>query len=330
MPRDPVTIQRDAAITILDVRQQPLAEGRAHPPVATPRVELAPGLTLGKLNTQLADLIANACEFRGHFYYSPHRPYGWRYDYVLEQPLDEAHRSRWDQDDVIRLALALSRFIRDNADSGQYAARVTEYANGELRVMPYDCGELRHVYTMSDPHDSTTRDWLDADEARRLAELIAAFRSAGELPRRIRQAFWKLEHTAWEYYADVILPVLTAGLEGLLSTSNELPTKQFVTRVPLLAQELGITRVSRTFCSRIYEARSQGAHGGDIELFQSASRRPAALKMLALLQSVLRAAVLRAIRDASFRSVFEDDALIRNRWPVERRHRWWRWRRVRI
>jgi hypothetical protein len=293
-------------------------------------VQLAPGLTLGKLDTQLADLIANACEFRGHFYYSPHRAYGWRYDYVLDQPLDEAHCSRWDQDELIRLALALSRFVRDNADSGQYAARVTEHANGELRVMPYDCGELRQVYRMSDPHDSVIRDWLDADEAHRLAELIEAFRSAGELPRRVGQAFWKLEHAAWEYYADVILPVLVAGLEGLLTTSNELPTRQFVTRVPLLAQELGIAGVTRTFCSRMYEARSQGAHGGDIELFQSASRRPAALKMLALLQSVLRAAVLRAIRDASFRSVFEDDALIRNRWPVERRHPWWRRRRVRI
>jgi hypothetical protein len=64
--------------------------------------------------------------------------------------------------------------------------------------MPYDCGEVRHVYRMSDTHDSTIRDWLDADEARRLAELIAAFRSAGGLPRRVGQAFWKLEHTARE------------------------------------------------------------------------------------------------------------------------------------
>ena len=143
----------DVLLVMVSGVSVPVEEGRAHPPVAAPRVELAPGLTIGKLNTQLADLIANACEFRGHFYYSPHRPYGWRYDYLLEQPLDEAHRSRWDQDEFIRLALALSRFVRDNADSGQYAARVTEYADGELRVMPHDCGELRHVYRMSDPHD---------------------------------------------------------------------------------------------------------------------------------------------------------------------------------
>ena len=211
----------DVLLVMVSGVSVPVEEGRAHPPVATPRVELAPGLTLGKLNTELADLIANACEFRGHFYYSRYRPYGWRYDYVLEQPLAEARCcSRWDQDELIRLALALSRFVRDNADSGQYATRVTEYVNGELRVMPYDCRELRHVYRMSDPHDSTIRDWLDADEARRLAELIEAFRSAGRLPGRVEQAFWKLEHTAWEYYADVILPVLAAGLEGLLSTSD--------------------------------------------------------------------------------------------------------------
>ena len=319
----------DVLLVMVSGVSVPVEDGRAHPPVAAPRVQLAPRLTLGKLDTRLAELIANACEFRGHFYYSPHRPYGWRYDYVLEQSLEEAHRSRWDQDESIRLALALSRFVRDNADSGQYAARVTEYANGQLRVMPNDCGELRHVYRMSDPHDSTIRDWLDADEARQLAELLAAFHSTGELPPRVRQAFWKLEHAAWEYYADVILPVLTAGLEGLLNEQR--PTDQAV-RHACAAPRAGVgdRRREPFFCSRIYKARSQGAHGGDIELFQSASRRPAALKMLALLQSVLRTAVLRSIMDTSFRSVFEDDALIRDRWPVERRHGWWRWRRVHI
>jgi hypothetical protein len=300
-------------------------EGRAHPPVDSPAVELAEGLTLGELGNELVELVMNAGEFRGHFHYTTHGRPGCRYAYVLEQPLSEVHQGRWDHDELIRLALALSRLVRDNSDSGEYAARITEYENGELRVIPQDCMELRHVYRMLEE-----RDWLDTSEAQALGELIAAFRSAGELPKRLRQAFWKAEKISWERYLDVVLPVLAAALEGMLSTSPEQVTKQFVTRVPLLANELGIAGVSKRFCRDMYKARSQGAHGGDIDLLQPGAQRAEAVRKVALLQTVLRAAVRRGIADPEFRAVFEDDEAIRKRWPVERRRPLLRWGRVRI
>lgn len=301
-------------------------ERQAHPPVRRPSVRLADGLNIGVFDGDFAELVMNACEFRGHFYFTTANRPGGRYAYVLDQPVTAAFTSGWDPDELIRLAVALSRYVRDNADSGQYAARVTEYSGGEVRIMPYDCTELRHVYRMGEEE----RDWLDEREAEELAELISAFRAIGELPERVGQAFWKVEHTAWERYLDVVQPAMVSALEGLLSTSREQLTRQFVTRVPLVAVELGIAGVSKTFCRRMYDARSQGVHGRGIDLFQPGARRSDAVRQVALLQAVLRAIVRRAIEDPVFRSVFDDDANVRQRWPVEVPHRRWRWRRIRI
>jgi hypothetical protein len=190
--------------------------------------------------------------------------------------------------------------------------RVTEYADGDVRVMPCDCMELRHVY-----RTGADRDWLDEGEANELAQLISAFHSAGELPARVRQAFWKAEHVVWERYIDVVQPVLVSALEGLLSTSREQLTRQFVTRVSSIATELGVPGVTKTFCRRMYDARSQGVHGSDIDLFRPGAQRTEAVRQVALVQTFLRAAVRRAIEDPAFRSVFEEDERIRQRWPVE-------------
>jgi hypothetical protein len=267
----------------------------------------------------------NACTFRGHYFF-PVRQYGCRYAFVLEraQPVRGA-KTQWDPAQMLREALALGRLVRDNDHSTEYAALVTEYDSGELRVMPHDGGNSRYVYRMLDG-----RDWLDAVEAAELAELLAAFWSGVALPRRLARALWMSEHVAWERYLDVILPALVTALEGMLSTSNRQVTKQFVTRLPALAAELGIPGVSKSFCRKMYQARSQGAHGTDIDLFQHEARHEETIKEVARLQTVLRAAVRRGIEDPEFRARFEDEKGVRACWPVEARRRLWRWPRERL
>lgn len=243
-------------------------ERQAHPPVRRPSVRLADGLTIGAFDGDLAELVMNACEFRGHFYFTTANRPGGRYAYVLNQPVTAAFTSGWDPDELIRLAVALSRYVRDNADSGQYAARVTEYSGGEVRIMPYDCMELRHVYRMSEEE----RDWLDAGEAEELAELISAFRAVGELPERVGQAFWKVEHTAWERYLDVVQPAMVSALEGLLSTSREQLTGN-LSRVsrssPSSSASRGSQRRSAGGCTTralrasTAEASTSSSHGRD-------------------------------------------------------------------
>ncbi len=299
-------------------------EHRAYPPAGDPSAQLGRGLSIQQPASDLVGLVMNACEFRGHYFF-PERQYGCRYALLLEQPLSEAYTFRWDPEQVIRDALALSRLVRDNDHSTEYAARVTEYDGGELRVMPHDGGESRYVYRMLNE-----RDWLDAAEAETLAGLLAAFWSVGELPRRLQRTLWASEHVAWERYLDVILPSLVAALEGMLNTSKQQVERQFRTRVPALAEELGVPDVSKRLCRRMYEARSQGAHGTDIDLLKPEVRRDERVRQLARLQAVLRGAVRRGIEDPAFRAAFESDESVRARWRVTVRRRFWWWRRVRL
>lgn len=299
-------------------------EFQAHPPAGDPPFDLGRGLSIKQLTPDLAELVMNACTFRGHYFFAE-RQFGCRYAFVLEQPLSEAHTFRWDPGQVIRAALVLSRLVRDNAHSTEYAARVTEYENGKLRVMPHDGGESREVHRMLDE-----RDWLDDNEARELADLLAAFWSPATLPRRLERALWASEHVAWERYLDVILPGLVAAIEGMLNTSKRQLTRQFGTRVAALAAELDVSDVSRTFCRRMYEARSQGAHGDDVDLFKPEARRDENVKRLARLQTVLRTALRRGIEDPDFGTLFDSDETVRAHWPVEVRQRGWRWRRERL
>jgi hypothetical protein len=297
-------------------------EYQAYPPAGDPSAQLGRGLSIQQPASDLVGLVMNACEFRGHYFF-PERQYGCRYAFLLEQPLSEAYTFRWDPEQVIRDALALSRLVRDNDHSTEYAARVTEYDGGELRVMPHNGAESRYVYRMLNE-----RDWLDAGEAEALAGLLAAFWSGGELPRRLQRTLWASEHVAWERYLDVILPSLVAALEGTLNTSKQQVERQFRTRVPALADELGVPGVSKRLCRRIYEARSQGAHGTDIDLLKPEVRRDETVRQLARLQAVLRGAVRRGIEDPAFRAAFESDESVRARWPVTVRRRFWWWRRV--
>jgi hypothetical protein len=64
----------------------------------------------------------------------------------------------------------LSRPVKDNSDSMEYAARIYIHEDGERQVVPrHDC-ELGRAYSLR-----TGRDWLDADEAAQLRELLDAY-----------------------------------------------------------------------------------------------------------------------------------------------------------
>jgi hypothetical protein len=122
-------------------------------------------------------------------------------------------------------------------------------------------------------------------------------------------------------WADLTVLILVSGLESLLKTERYRATHQFVSRVPALAEELGINGVSRDYCERMYDARSSWVHGGHVQLFSETTgpadtEERAALDEVAVLQDVLRAAARRCIEDDRFASAFGDDDSIRERWPL--------------
>jgi hypothetical protein len=309
-------------------------EIEAHPPIKWPRLlrevgeappaELGRGVRIDRLSREDEKLVMNACTPRGH-YFSPLRSAGQRYSFVLEVDLAEyeQHPFWWDRDDRIYDALTLSRLVRDNGYSTEYAARIVDYEDGIQTVMYTLAAESKHVYRLR-----RDREWLDATEGAELRDLLAAYWAAVELPDRVARAKWRTEYASWLKWADLLLPILVSGLEALLKTEKYQSTLQFKRRVPALANEVGIEGVDEDFCERIYDARSEWVHGAHVRLFatgqeaQEAAEGPQTAEQwkifedVARVQDVLRRAVRRCIEDEEFRAVFADDDAIRSRWPA--------------
>ncbi|HEX3804790.1 MAG TPA: hypothetical protein VHV75_18340 [Solirubrobacteraceae bacterium] len=309
-----------------------IEELRAHPPVGfhfagigaqSGTVEIGNGVRIDRLPDNETELVMNACSPRGH-HFVPIRQFGQRYSLIRElDPKTSGSRSGWDEDGVLWDCLSLSRLVRDNAFSTQYAARVLDYADDQQRIIYALDPAARQVYRLR-----TNRDWLDPDEGQELGQLAATYWTIrDELPERVRRAMWRCEFSSWMAWADVALPIIVSGLEALLKTERHGATRQFTTRVPLLAEYLGIAGISPQLCEDIYDGRSEWIHGAHVRLF--AAGQPVApgseelreeerdiLSAVASLQDVLRASVRRAIEDPATRRIFESDDHIRDCWSL--------------
>jgi hypothetical protein len=139
-------------------------EYQAHPPAGCPRsvggrrlrpppFELGRGVTLGRLERHETDLVRGACEMRGHFFRPVHGG-GVRYAYardVTDLALDAhgiARPGPWDGDRSIAMAVAISRWLRDNATGADLAARIVDFDCGQQQVIPHRSYESGHAYRL--------------------------------------------------------------------------------------------------------------------------------------------------------------------------------------
>lgn len=109
-----------------------------HPPAGDPPVELGRGVRLTQeLAGPQAEEIMYACEPRGKNF-DPARTFGCVYAFVRDLPADEyiSSYAHWDHDQALLAALTLSRLILDNAYSTEYAARVVEFADDHVQIIP--------------------------------------------------------------------------------------------------------------------------------------------------------------------------------------------------
>jgi hypothetical protein len=116
-----------------------MAEGdwERDPPVAAP-VDLGRNLSLAPIDHGEAELVMNACTPRGH-YFRPVRQFGALYAFSLEVDLAVHRREpfHFDLDGVVITALQLSRLVRDNGYTMEYAARIVDYEDGYSQVVPH-------------------------------------------------------------------------------------------------------------------------------------------------------------------------------------------------
>jgi hypothetical protein len=344
----PIVRVRDLIVCVGDPSiDVPIEEVYAHPPIGWNRrpggerfgemvdsIDLGGGIIIEDLGRDTAELVMNACTPRGH-YFVPVRQFGQRYSFVKDVPLDELeHRHfAWDTAGTLDDALILSRLIRDNGYSTQYAARLLDYEDGQRCIVYVLHREDKSIYRLR-----RDREWLDAAEGRELASLLAAYwECREELPPRVSRAMWRMAYAPRIRWADMVVPILIGGLEALLKIGRHRLTEQFKKRAPALAVDVGIDGFDEDLAERLYDGRSDWVHGSHVQLFPGpspsaetpgeeepeeepegpqSSDEQSAFAEVALLQDVLRGAVRRAIEDTEFRQIFVVDETISERWPA--------------
>jgi hypothetical protein len=283
-------------------------------PAGASAVRLSREMTLEQLPREECELIRTACTPRGHFFYALYLG-GFYYAFVWELPQHQIDTSpNWDPAGELYAALAFSRLIVDNAHTTEYAARVTDYQDGEKQVRPALAREAAVAFR-SDPQK---RDWLVATEAAKLSELLSRTLAGSDanvpLPQRVMRANWLQEYATRVQYADLVLPLLVTALEALVHTGRDASTKQFTARVAKVAAEVGV-QVSEDWCSDVYGVRSGGVHGQFVNAF-SFEGSATGLEYVAKAQMIVRRVILRAVDDSSFRAIFETDETVRQYCPV--------------
>jgi len=180
-----------------------------------------------RLSQELAgprtERIMDACEPRGENF-KPVRQFGCRYAFVRELPTEEYMQSHatWDRDQVLLAGFTLSRLILDNVHSTEYAARVVEFSDDDVQIIPGPVNqEGALVYRAR-----SGRDWLDAGEAAELATLLDSFwQRDGQLGERVTNAIWLAEQSARRRYDFEALLTVISGLEALINTGPNQNTR---------------------------------------------------------------------------------------------------------
>jgi hypothetical protein len=277
-------------------------------------VELPYGVRIEQIDDALAERLFDATSPRGEDW-SPTRSFHAVHAYVREVWTEDGGHAadgvgRWDHERRLWPVAQLSRLIRDDNASTEYAVQRQIRADGSERLVPFDGYESHVVYRLY-PEQAG---WLDCDEAVELKALIEAFWSEPDLPARVRRALRQADAVTGERYVEDAMPQVVGAFESLVKIGHRFVTAQFSQRVPALVAEVGV-ELSVAECRDVYDDRSALVHGAGLDLsvpheFDEFGRR------FNSLQEALRRVVRRAIEDRDFAAIFEDDARITQRWPA--------------
>ena len=308
--------------------------GEHEQPAGDPPVELAAGMTLEDLAVEDSGLVMNACSQRGHYFLGV-RQFGARYTFVreIDAAVYEDARFGWDDGNLIFYAMVLSRLVRDNGHSLEYAARIVDHEDGMQQVIPVNAPGFVATYRLR-----RNRDWLTANEAVELRQLLADHSPVKDtLPWKVIHALNLSEDAVHLRILQRALLLISTALEVLIQSHPDKVSKQFRERLPQLAAEVGVGDVDEQFARDLYTARSEAAHGSPVSMFHVDSE-PAAedeepaqphgepeppeaevdvAAPLALAQDLLRAATRRAIQDPAFRQIFDSPQTVAAPWPVQ-------------
>ncbi len=284
-----------------------LAEVPVHEPVNLPElpVDLGHDVRLEQLQGDLANRVMDACEPRG-YNYQLILPYSDLYTFVRLNPPNEPI-NEWDSDGRLQECVAISRLVRPTSISFEYSARVRFSSKGELEsICPGPVGSFGGItWVVKTNH----RDWLDADDVTALGDLWRQT-DLSNLPERLSRAFWYYEYSARIPHVAVRWVSLTTGVEALINTRADRPTRQFVVRFSALAEKFAGIKCSHTTADEIYALRSKISHGsGPNDLGDN-------LPLYSLLEIVLRMAIKEGISRQDVQHLFSSAEAVEKEWPI--------------
>jgi hypothetical protein len=280
------------------------------PPIRT-RIELSDQIWIGPLDDQIAESVIDACDKR-YFGPIPHARASWQlYSYVRDLSLPSSDWN-WDHDHVLDTTVALSRLVHPTSAGLLCAARISLDEAGRINeIYPAVRSGISLEVFLSPNRD---RNWLTIADAEVLRELVPLLPMP--LPQRVHNAFWHHDYAARTYYLDHRWTLIVTGLEALVHTDRNRSTAQFVKRIPQLASELGLS-FSETEGIEAYDLRSRLAHGRSFIATGNVQAPTASqVQLYDRIEDILRAAVLKSMRDQTFSDIFQDDDRIRARWPI--------------
>lgn len=184
-------------------------------PAGDPPVQLLPDLSLMRLPMEEALAYQKACEPR-HLNFGVADPGGGhRYAFVRHPaPATARELHRFDPDDALHHALAMSRYLVLNAHCTEVAARRIQGLrphSDQIAAVPPE--HRLYGWRVLDG----SRGYLTQDDARQLGLLLTEFRrDLDRLPPRIWHAIWYCEWSFRTYYLEIASVHVVTALESLL------------------------------------------------------------------------------------------------------------------
>ena len=261
---------------------------------------------LEKLPNDLADRVMNACEPAGENF-EPVRQFSQLYTFVRRNlPTEYSHH--WDADTRLQSCVALSRLVKPTSVGFEYSAQLVLDSTDEIvSIVPGAVvGFGARAWIASDGQE----DWFVQQDIEALKRLWS--QPVFPLPPgRIARAFWYHEYAARTEFMAVRWTLVCTGIESLVNTGPGRATKQFVTRMPELAERFCGLEVSHSKAGRMYELRSKVAHGVVLGALDPATR---ALDFD--LETTLRTTLLNALIDPRVGELFVSEGRIDQEWPL--------------
>ena len=282
---------------------------RQFPPVQERR-SISDEVWVGRLDNALAKTVLDLCEPRSIGIGTPPRQYGHLYAFVRDVA-EESAVWRWDEDHRLSPVVALSRLIHPTTLGYRYAARIRLDERGEtVQDYPAEISGIGREAWLS-PYRQ--RDWLVPDDVELLRELATVQPSS--IPTRVSNALWYLDYAFRTYYLDLRWTLICTGLEALLHTDINRSMREFTVRIPSVAVDLGI-QFTADQGKQAFQLRSTLAHGESFLHMGGSVPNPQHIVLYDQIEDILRAAILRAFRDANYARIFTDPQQIRSRWPI--------------